>query len=142
MLEGTALVKAGVALSRGHTNLLFLLMAAAWAGFGAVSLASPRRTRRGDETLRHLGALLARLRDPSRGRSLAPHEATLVGAVFGLAAVGGAEWARLARLHPRATRPDSGSSSWSWTCGSSCGSSSGGSSCGGGGCGGCGGCGS
>jgi uncharacterized protein (TIGR04222 family) len=144
VLMGTALVKGAVALSRGHTNLVFLLALTVLSAFGAQRLAAPRRTRRGDDTLRHLKALMARLRQPSRERGLAPHEATLVGAVFGLAAVGGSEWVRLAGLHPRVTRADSGSSSWSWSCGSSssCGSS-GGSSCGsGGGCGGCGGCGS
>jgi uncharacterized protein (TIGR04222 family) len=142
VLIGAAVVKAGVALSRGHANLGFLLALAALSSTAATRLASPRRTRRGDDTLRHLNALLARLRDPRHERGLAPHEATLVGAVFGLAAVGEPEWERLAGLHPRATRSDTGSSSWSWSCGSSCGSS-GSSSCGGGGgCGGCGGCGS
>jgi uncharacterized protein (TIGR04222 family) len=135
VLMGTALIKVAVALWRGHTNLVFLLALAVLSAVAAQRLAAPRRTRRGDETLRHLNALLARLRKPPRGRDLGPHEATLVGAVFGLAAVGGPEWVRLAALHPRVTRSDSGSSSWSWSCGSS---SSGGSSCGSG-CGGCGG---
>jgi uncharacterized protein (TIGR04222 family) len=138
VLMGTALIKVAVALSRGHTNLVFLLALTVLSARGAQHLAAPRRTRRGDDTLRHLNALLARLRQPSRERGLAPHEATLVGAVFGLAAVGGAEWVRLAGLHPRVTRSNSRSSSWSWSCGSSSCGSSGGSSCGSG-CGGCGG---
>ena len=150
ILVGTAGIKTAVALSRGHTNLAFLMMLTLLATLVTVHLSAPRRTSRGDETLREVGALLAPLRRTAGTQDLGPAEATLVGAAFGLAAVEGAEWARLARLHPRPPFADSASSSWSWSCGSSCGSSggsscgsSGGSSCGGGGCGGCGGgCGS
>ena len=144
VLLGTAFIKAGVALSRGHTNLGFLLILAVLASLAAVRLSAPRRTSRGDQALHHLSVLLAPIAEPSRDGTRAPDEAALVGAVFGLTAVaGGSEWAEIARLR---SRPAESGSSKSSSCGSaSCGSSSSGSSggdggggCGGGGCGGCG----
>jgi uncharacterized membrane protein YgcG len=148
-LLGTALIKIVVALSRGHTNVGFLAILTVLASVAAVRLASPRRTARGDATLRDMSALLAPLAERERARGLGPSETAMVGAVFGLGAVTGGEWAQLSQLKPRPNEPrksDSGCGGSgcgsSSSCGSSCGSS--GSSCGGGGgCGGCGGgCGS
>jgi uncharacterized protein (TIGR04222 family) len=135
VLLGTAALKTLVALSRGHTNLGFLLILAVVATIAAVSLASPRRTARGEVALQDMGGLLGHLRE--RHGRLAANEAALVGATFGLAAVAGPGWQEISQL--KETRTARGSTSG---CGAADGG--GGSGCdGGGGCGGgCGGCGS
>lgn len=153
-------IKLLVALSRGRRNVLLLFVLAAVFAVAGGLLASPRRTRTGDEVMADLRTLFSGLKD--RRLSLSPQqpdEVALLSAVYGIGALPYADWAYARQLYPRAQsrNPNCGvacgtSSSWSGTsvfsCGSSssCGSSgdsSGGSSCGGGGCGGgCGGCGS
>jgi uncharacterized protein (TIGR04222 family) len=158
------LIKLAVALSRGRTNVLFLVVLAGIFAAVAFRISRPRRTRAGDETLADLRTLFSGLK--ARRSSLSPRqsdEATLLAAVFGLGMLPAYDWAYARKLYPKAAGSSGTStsscstgcgcaSSWSSSvssCGSSsssssCGSSGGsscGSSCGGGG-GGCGGCGS
>jgi uncharacterized protein (TIGR04222 family) len=123
-----ALVKLYVALTTGHTNVMFLIFLAIFFTVVLVIMSRPRRTRAGDRMVADLRTLFGSLKE--RGEQsrwgVNPAEFALMAAVFGMSTV------------PESKKlfPQSGSSS----CGSSCGSSdSGGSSCGGGGCGGCGG---
>jgi uncharacterized protein (TIGR04222 family) len=135
-LLSLASAKIAVAFSRGHHNVLFLLVLANLAAFVAWRISRPRLTRRGRQVLADLRILFAGLRHPERDprpETGAP-DARLLAAVFGigtLAALPGFAYAQA--LFPRATTLGSSSSS---SCGSSCGSAS---SCGGGGGGGCGG---
>jgi uncharacterized protein (TIGR04222 family) len=142
VLVGVAALKILIALSRGRTNIGFLVILTALAVFVAAKVGQSVRTAHGTALLADLRTLFGSLRDralvlrPGGGTS----ELALLAAVFGLAAVPAATFPFVPALYPRVTREGSGSS-----CGSSCGSSSGGSSCGsscgGGGGGGCGGCG-
>lgn len=135
VLIGLSVAKLVVALSRGRTNVMFLIVLTIVATVIAVKVATPRRTARGDAVLADLRRLFKRLR--ARASSLrsggADADAALLAAVFGLAALpsGAFGWTRT--LYPKAS-----SSSGSSDCGSSCGSSCGGGGDGGG-CGGCGG---
>ena len=132
VLAGFAGVKVVIALGRGHTNVVFLIMLAALFCLLAFGLGLRARTVRGEMALADLRRLFDRLR--SRAMQLetgARDEALLLAAVFGLAVLP-APWAYAQEFFPRAAA--SGGSG-------SCGAAS--SSCGGGGCGGgCGGCGS
>ncbi len=152
LLGGVALIKVAVALGRGRTNILFLILLAAFACWVAYRLGFPFRTARGDALLADLKTLYASLRE--RASSILPggasNEFAWLGAVFGMAALSTTLFPYTQELlGARARRLQAASSGHS--CGSmfSCGSSSCssgsscGSSCGGGGCGGgCGGCGS
>jgi uncharacterized protein (TIGR04222 family) len=143
VLIGFAGNKVVVALGRGHTNVVFLIMLAALFCLLAFGLGLRARTVRGEMALADLRNLFDRLR--SRALQLeagARDEALLLAAVFGLAVLP-APWAYAREFFPRAAA--SGNTSSCGSSSSSCGSggSSCGSSCGGGGCGGgCGGCGS
>jgi len=124
-------IKIYVALQRGHTNVIFLIILTVVALIVVFIIYNRRRTNAGDRALADQQTLFARLR--SRVKRLAADgatdEAVLVAAAFGLAALPASAYPFAARLK---RQTQSGSSS------SSCGSS-----CGGGGCGGgCGGCGS
>ena len=137
-LAGVAVIKILVALSRGRSNILFLVVEASLFCWLLYKATHPLRTPAGDALLADLRTLFAGLRQ--RGRSLVQgvdtQDFALLMAVFGMAAL------PPAFSFDRVFRQASSSSSSS-SCGSGCGTSSGGSSCGGGGCGGgCGGCGS
>jgi uncharacterized protein (TIGR04222 family) len=146
ILGGAGLIKVIVALSRGRTNVGFLIILVIVSLVIAIKLLFPRLTRSGKSMLEDLETLYSGLRD--RAPSLRPGGTTLepmmLAAVFGVGALAGESFAYTRSLFPRALRESStttGSSCGS-SCGTSCGSSCG-SSCGGGGCGGgCGGCGS
>ena len=137
---GVAALKIYVALERGRTNVMFLIVLAFVACFVAFRLSSARRTARGDALLGDLRRLFRRLRD--RAATIRPGgvtaEAALLAAVFGLGALTASGFAFVRRLYPRAA--SGGGSSCGSSCGAACGSSCGGGS--GGGCGGCGGGGS
>ncbi len=128
-------IKIIVALSRGRTNVAFLIILAIASVIALLALGNPRLTRRGKNVLEDLRTLFQGLK--SRADSLSPGNAAaelaLVAALFGTVALPiGAFPMRDQLFPPPSSSSDSGGS------GSSCGSS-----CGGGGCGGgCGGCGS
>ena len=156
---GVGIVKLLVALARGKTNVLFLVVLCIVVPIVFVLLSNPLRTPRGNRVLARIKGMLGDLRD--RKDTLRLHEMTddiiLLAAVFGLAALP-AEAAGLmgsVKLRPNRDTAWAGSACEGSSCGasscsgggsscsgggSSC--SGGGSSCGGGGCGGgCGGCG-
>jgi uncharacterized protein (TIGR04222 family) len=137
VLLGLALAKLGLALARGRTNVLFLIVLTVAAAVTASVVANPRLTTRGRTLLADLRRLFARLRARSAQltRGAATADAALLAAVFGLGALPAA-FAYAHMLYPRATSGSSLGSSCSASCGSSCG---GGGDGGGGGCGGCGG---
>jgi uncharacterized protein (TIGR04222 family) len=131
--------KLAVALSRGRTNVFFLIVLAALLGYVLYRVSNPFRTTAGEAMLADLRQLFSALKDRTRSTSVptGTGELALLAAVFGIGAL------PVGLLYiPESVfrKPDSRSSS----CGSACGSS--GSSCGsgcGGSCGGgCGGCGS
>jgi len=134
VLIGLGALKLLVALSRGRTNVLFLVVLTVVCSIAAVKLARPFRTTRGNTMLADLRRLFARLKD--RGERIrlgkGDADAVLLAAVFGLAALPKPAFAFAHKLYPR-TSSGSGDG-----CGSSCGSGCGGGGCGGG-CGGCGG---
>ena len=136
VLVGFSAAKIVVALARGRSNIVFLIVLTIVAAVVAMAIATPRLTARGRALLADLRRLFGRLRE--RAPRLAPGGATadaaLLAAVFGIAALPAA-FAYARALYPKAA---SGSSSGS-SCGSSGGSSCGGGGGGGGGCGGCGG---
>jgi uncharacterized protein (TIGR04222 family) len=147
VLGGFGVVKILVALSRGRTNLGFLIVLMIVAVAVAVKLSFPRLTESGTAMLVDLQGLYSDLK--SRALLLrtggATLEPVLLAAVFGVAALESADFAFTRTLFPSAQAAQAGSS---WASGgsscssSSCSSSSCGSSCGGGCGGGCGGCGS
>jgi len=133
VLAIVALIKIGVALQRGKSNVQFLIALAVASCIGAILIARSPRTPRGSAMIQDLQSLLEQARrqylDP---RSSA--EVALVMATFGVAGQPDSiHAARAQQLFP---------STSSSSCGSSWGGSSCGSSCGGGCGGGCGGCGS
>jgi uncharacterized protein (TIGR04222 family) len=146
ILVGLAGAKIYVALQRGRTNVLFLIILAFVVCVAAFGLSTTRRTARGDALVTDLRRLFGRLR--ARAGVIRPGggtaDAALLAAVFGLGTLPAAGFGFVRRLYPRAPDTSGWSSGWSspsygsWnSCSSSCGSS-----CGGGGGGGCGGCGS
>jgi uncharacterized protein (TIGR04222 family) len=145
VLVGLAGIKIVVALGRGHTNVVFLIMLAALFCMMAFGLGIRTRTVRGEMALTDLRKLFERQRGRvAHLRADARDEALLVAAVFGLAVLP-SPWAYAREFFPRAAAKSATSScgTSSSSCGSSSSSCSSGSSCGGGGCGGgCGGCGS
>lgn len=135
VLTGVAALKILIALQRGRTNILFLVLLAVFFVFIAIRVHNPLRTRRGDALLADLRNLFSSLK--ARAAMLRPGgetaDAALLMAVFGLDALPVASFPFAERFQPRNT--SSSTSSCGSACGSSCGSSCGG----GGGCGGCGG---
>jgi uncharacterized protein (TIGR04222 family) len=135
ILTGVAALKILIALQRGRTNILFLVLLAVFFVFIAIRVHNPLRTRRGDALLADLRNLFSSLK--ARAAMLRPGgetaDAALLMAVFGLDALPAASFPFAERFQPRNT--SSSTSSCGSACGSSCGSSCGG----GGGCGGCGG---
>jgi uncharacterized protein (TIGR04222 family) len=144
ILAGIAFAKIFIALSRGHTNIWFLVILMAAAIFFLIKVSFPRLTETGKAMIADLQDLYSGLKD--RALFLKPGGATiepmLLASVFGVGALEGANFAFTRVLFPRATKRESGScgASCGSACGNSCGSSCG-SSCGGGCGGGCGGCG-
>lgn len=139
LLGGVAVVKIGVALSRGRTNIGFLVIEALLAIVLACGVCTPRITARGCTMLQDLRALYAGL--ISRTAAIQPGgatiEAMMLAAIFGIMALPAAGFGYARTLFPKAAKKGSGGSGCGASCGSSCGSSCGGGSCGGG-CGGCG----
>jgi uncharacterized protein (TIGR04222 family) len=135
VLIGVALIKIVYAVAHGRGNIIFLIAFTAIAMFALYKIATARRTREGDEALRHLGTLFARVkRGPQPTSPDQLHEALLLAAVYGEYAVPGTAQLAWRKLFRRPSDQSGGSSCGSDGCGSS--------GCGGGGGGGCGGCGS
>jgi len=145
LIWSVAFLKMGIALSRGRTNIWFLVVAVVSFSYFLNSRFSHDRTPAGESTKDDLETLFSGLL--SRSQQIpaggATNEATLLAAVFGMSAVLLPQFPFVSYFMPRSTvGPSTGSSDWDSSCSSSCGSSSFscGSSCGGGGgCGGCGG---
>ena len=142
VLVGVAGLKIIIALSRGRTNILFLILLASLAAFVTLRIGNPFRTARGEEFLEDVKSLFGTLR--LRADSLRPGGATTdlvwLASAFGLAAVSPILFPHVSALLPRRPQREAG-----WGSSTSCGSGGcGGGGCGGGGCGGggCGGCGS
>jgi uncharacterized protein (TIGR04222 family) len=140
VLVGLTVAKIVVALARGRSNVVFLVLLTTVAAIVATAIATPRLTSRGRALLSDLRRLFARLR--GRSRLLAPGGASadvaLLIAVFGLRALPRA-FAYAQALYPTAgAGGSSGDGGW-WSSGSSCGGGSCGGGGNGGGCGGCGG---
>jgi uncharacterized protein (TIGR04222 family) len=144
ILVGVAGLKIVIALSRGRTNLLFLIILASLAAYLALRIGNPFRTARGEEFLNDVKSLFANLQ--LRADSLRPGGATSdlvwLASAFGLSAVSPVLFPHVTALMPRRPEREGGSSGWgsSSSCGSfsSCGGGGCGGGCGGGGCGGCG----
>jgi uncharacterized protein (TIGR04222 family) len=136
-------VKIAVALARGRTNILFLVLLAVIVPFAIYAVVRRFRTALGDEVYSRLQTVFSRLGDrgPALQANQTTGELTYLAAMFGVSALPAAMLGIVEPLQLRRPRPAASGGSG---CGSSCssGSSCGGSSCGGGGCGGgCGGCG-
>lgn len=145
ILLGVALLKTLIALSRGRTNILFLIIMSGLAAYVTSRLSHPFRTERGEKFLQDVRSLFSTLRQ--RADSLRPGGATTdlvwLASAFGLAEVSPILFPQVSALIKR--RPQREGHGNGGFFHSSCGSSScGGGGCGGGGCGGggCGGCGS
>ena len=150
-LGSVAALKIVIALSRGRTNIAFLIILSIIFVAIIYLVPNPSRTAAGNAMLADLRTLFGALKTRADVQRHAPgtggNELALLAAVFGataLPAVAVPIQTLFRKPEPR-SKSSRGSSCGS-TSGSSCGSSSGsscGSSCGGGGCGGgCGGCGS
>lgn len=150
VLLGVAVLKILIALSRGRTNILFLILMSILAVYVTSRFSNPFRTERGEKFLQDVRSLFSTLR--LRASSLRPGGATTdlvwLASAFGLAEVSPILFPQVTALRKR---PQGQGGSGGWGSGSSCGTGCGssGSSCGGGGCGGggcggggCGGCGS
>jgi len=146
IILGVAGLKIIIALSRGRTNILFLIFLAILAAYVTARFGNSFRTARGEEFLEDTKSLFGTLRQ--RATSLRPGGATSdlawLASSHGLLAVPPVLFPQVSALLPR--KPKGGLGSRGWGSGNSCGSCSscGGGGCGGGGCGGggCGGCGS
>ena len=130
-----ALIKLVLALDRGHSNVVFLMLLAIASPFAIWLLVKLQRTRLGSRMLADLrqlfGALRGRAATIRRGEMTS--EAMLLAAVFGLSALPTGSYSDLLQAYRSVDQAKSSSG-----CGSDGG---GGGGCGGGG-GGCGGCGS
>jgi uncharacterized protein (TIGR04222 family) len=137
-----AAAKIVVALSTGHSNILFLVILAVLAAVLLFAKLNQRLTRRGRATLSELRTLFASVK--SRVHTLpasAIPEATLLAAVFGVYLPFGMAQGVWEKMFPPPST--SASSGYDSSSSSSCGSSDSSGGCGGGGGGGgCGGCGS
>lgn len=141
---GVMLAKIEIAMSRGHTNVGFLLIAGILFSVLLGKWADTRITKSGQRCLDNLKTLLNasanRLLNASKERieslsSAESNELALLASVYGISILPEVAYPQIHRLFKRAFKQNSNGSA---SCGSSCGSS-----CGGGGCGGgCGGCGS
>jgi uncharacterized protein (TIGR04222 family) len=145
ILLGVAGLKILIALSRGRTNVIFLIVLASLASYVALRIGNPFRTAHGEEFLDDVKSLFANLR--LRADSLRPGGATSdlvwLASAFGLSAVSSILFPHVSALLPRRPQREPGSGGWgsssSWGSLSSCGGGGcGGGGCGGGGCGGCG----
>ncbi|MBZ5523423.1 MAG: TIGR04222 domain-containing membrane protein [Acidobacteriia bacterium] len=139
VLVGTSILKIMIALSRGRTNIGFLIILTVIAVIATYKVSMPWRTRLGDEYLKSVRAVFSDVR--GRAATVKPGGATnelmWLAALFGLAVLPASAFPFVQYFRPvRAAGAGS-------TCGSGCGSSGGdgGGSCGGGCGGGCGGCG-
>jgi len=144
ILLGVAVLKILIALSRGRTNILFLIVMSALAAYVTSRLSNPFRTARGEKFLQDVRSLFGTLQ--LRANSLRPGGATTdlvwLASAFGLAEVSPILFPQVSALIKRRPQRESqGGGGFFHSCGSS---SCGGGGCGGGGCGGggCGGCGS
>lgn len=144
VLLGVAILKILIALTRGRTNILFLIILAGLAAVVVSRIGNPFRTARGEKFLEDVKTLFASI--SLRAASLRPGGASSdlvwLASAFGLSAVPALVFphvvAFMPRNPPRASGTGSGDSDSGWLS-SGCGSSScGGGGCGGGGCGGCG----
>jgi uncharacterized protein (TIGR04222 family) len=149
LLLGVAILKILIAISRGRTNVLLLIILAILAACVTARISNPFRTARGDKFLADVKSLFASIR--SRSDSLRPGGATSdlvwLASAYGLTAVPTLIFPHVSAFFPRKPLRNWGSTGSGDSGGffSSCGSTScGGGGCGGGGCGGggCGGCGS
>ncbi|MBS1824453.1 MAG: TIGR04222 domain-containing membrane protein [Acidobacteria bacterium] len=136
-LAAVSFTKIAIAIARGRTNFIFLIILTIISIVVAFLIGNPRLTSLGSRVLDHLRTLLSRLK--GNADSLRPNENTqdlmLLAAVFGVAAIPLTAMPERQMLYPQNT--SSGDSGGGGDSGSSCGSS-----CGGGCGGGCGGCGS
>jgi len=137
---GVAAWRIAYALSKGRTNVGFLIVLALICAVALVVAYRKRLTALGADTLRGLQRLYAgarqRLAQGAAGSD--SFDASLVAAIFGLAALPALQFPYLARVFPPPKPSPGKGSDGGASCGSSCGSSCGGGGCGGG-CGGCGG---
>ncbi|HET6175495.1 MAG TPA: TIGR04222 domain-containing membrane protein [Candidatus Sulfotelmatobacter sp.] len=147
-LLGVSLTKIAIALSRGRTNLLFLIILTVVVQWILVQVAVPGPTAKGRALLRDIQSLFSDLK--GRRPFLRPGAGTkeiawLVG-VFGLGSLPSDGFPDVKALFPQSSTNFTLSGGTGGSCGaaSSCGGGGGcGGGCGGGGCGGgCGGCGS
>ncbi len=154
ILLGVAGLKILIALSRGRTNILFLIILAIIAAYVAPRISNPFRTARGEKFLEDIKSLFGSLR--LRADLLRPGGANTdlvwLASAYGLDAVSPILFPYVSALLPHKPHREPGSGGWgsSSSCGTfaSCGSGGsscgggggcgGGSGCGGGGCGGCG----
>ena len=149
LLLAVAVIKVFLALSRGRTNVLFLVLLAIIACFAATRFNSPFRTVNGERFLQSVRSLFAnlRLRASMLRAGGGSSDLTWLAAAFGLDAVPSLVFPHVSMLtvRPAGSPPDSGFSLFGKSnnscgtfssCGGGCGSGCG-SGCGGG-CGGCG----
>lgn len=144
ILLGVAVLKILIALSRGRTNILFLIIMSVLAAYVTSRLSNPFRTARGEKFLQDVRSLFGTLK--LRASSLRPGGATAdlvwLASAFGLAEVSPILFPQVSALIKRPPQREGHSGGdFFHSCGSS---TCGGGGCGGGGCGGggCGGCGS
>jgi uncharacterized protein (TIGR04222 family) len=140
-LAGTALRKIILALERGHSNIILLVVFAVVAVFAARYAIHPFRTPVGDKVVSGLKSLFEGLRERTFDIQFdaATNEFTWLIAVHGVTALSGNTLVAARGLFPEIMPRRAGSdSSSSGGCGSSCGGGCGSGGCGGG-CGGCGG---
>lgn len=135
LLEAPLLYKLMVAVLKGRTNIIFLILLLFMASITLVLVCRPARlTSLGKRYLESFKNALQAKKKQVFSESSAQSEAALMVALFGAGVLAGTSYGFFKNLFPRS----SGNSSCS-SCGSSCSSSGSGGSCGGGGCGGCGG---
>ena len=134
LIIGLPAAKIAVALSRGHHNVLFIIIFTVIASLFLFAAYKKRTTAFGEAFLEDQQTLFGALK--RRAQRILPggqtNEAVILASVFGFAALPSGTFPFAHKLRPRP--PNSSNNS----CGSSSGSSCGGGSCGGG-CGGCGG---
>ncbi|MCS5709887.1 TIGR04222 domain-containing membrane protein [Candidatus Berkiella aquae] len=131
LLGGLALAKLGIALSRGYTNVEFLILLASGFLYFLYKMYGHERTALGDQTIEDLKCLFMGLQARSSwiksdGKT---NEIALLAAVFGIAALSARNFPFISSFLPK---PSSSSLDVDFSCSSSCGSGCGG------GCGGCG----
>ncbi len=138
MLLGVPSIKIIVAVTRGHRNILFLILFAAFASYLAVKSYNPFRTALGDVMLADLKTLFSSLK--TRASMIRPGgataEAAMLMAVFGAGALPISTFPIIRQFEDKPKSTSSGCGGSGCSSSSSC---SGGSCGGGGGCGGCGG---